>query len=156
MSVCTFIASDSPLPKMIPQRPYSHMSMEEGPIYDGSADGNFFPFPFPDVQCYTSKRYGVYLGWDHSTDRGLNEILEYIKNALEYDTAIEIWHVWLMDYWLMDYWEYYERPVIHKCTVPFSELTIDDIKEIDRAAIRNMPDKQYPCRLSFYCLIIER
>ena len=76
--------------------------------------------------------------------------LEYIKNALEYDTTIEIWHVWLMDYY-----EYDERPVIRKRTIPFSDLAIDDIKEIDNAQIWNTPDKGNPGRPSFYCLVIK-
>lgn len=151
MSVCTFIASDSPLREVVPQKEYPLViNIDEGTIYDGGADHNFSLSTFKDVQVYTDKRYGVYLEW-YPTDGRAKKLLEYIKNALEYESTIEIWHVWLMDYC-----EYDERPVIQKCTVPFSDLTTDDIKEIDSAEVWNTPDKRYPERPSFYCLIIEK
>lgn len=56
----------------------------------------------------------------------------------------------------MDYYEYDERPVIQKRTVPFSDVTIDDIKELDSAEIWDTPDKRNPYRPSFYCLVIEQ
>lgn len=151
MSICTFIASDRPLPKVVPQKEYPlAINVDEGTVYDGGADDNFYLFPFGDVQSYTDKKYGVCLEWNY-TDRRARKILEYIKNALEYDTTIEIWRVWLMEYY-----EYDERPAIQKYTVPYSEVTIDDIKEIDDAEIWNMPDKRNPDRPSFYCLVIEK
>lgn len=58
--------------------------------------------------------------------------------------------------WLMDYCEYDERPAIQKCTVSFSKVTIDDIKEIDDAEIWNMLDKRTPDRPSSYCLVIVK
>lgn len=150
MSVCTFIASNSPLYEVTPQKEYPLViNVDEGTIYDGDADDNFFLHTFTDVQSYTDKKYGVYLEW-HYTDGRARKILEYIKNALEYDTTIEIWHVWLTDYYDND-----ERPVIRKRTVSFSDVTINDVKEIDNAEIRSEPDKSNPSRLSFYCLVIE-
>lgn len=151
MSVCTFIASDYPLPEVMPQKEYPLMiNVDKGTIYDGGADDNFCLLPFVDVQRYTDKKYGVCLEW-HYTDGRAKKLLEYIKNALEYDTSIEIWHVWLMGYY-----EYDERPAIQRCTVSFSDLTIDDLREIDDAEIWNTPDKRNPGRPSFYCLVIEK
>lgn len=151
MSSCIFIASDRPLHEVEPQKEYPHIcNIDEGIIYDGGADDDFFLHTFEDVQSYTDKKYGVYLEW-YYTDGRAKKILEYIKNALEYDNTIEIWHVWLMDYY-----EYDERPVIQKCTVPFSDLTIEDIKKIDSAEIWNTPDKRNPDRPSFYCLVIDQ
>ena len=151
MSVCTFIASDRPLQETSPQRKYPLIiNLDEGTVYDGGTDDNFYLRTFRDVQKYTDKKYGVYLEW-HYTDGRAKKILEYIKNALDHEAAIEIWHVWLMDYY-----EYEESPVIQKCTVSFSDITIDDIKEIDNAEIWNKPDKRNPDRPSFYCLTIKR
>lgn len=126
------------------------INLDEGTIYDGGADDNFHLYTFQDVQRYTDKKYGVYLEWNY-TDGRAKKILEYIENALEYESTVEIWHVWLMDYY-----EYDESPVIQKCTVPFSDVTVDDIKEIDHAEIWNTPDKGRPHRPSFYCLVIEQ
>ena len=151
MSVCTFIASDRPLRKAAPQKEYPLIiHVDEGTVYDGDADDNFYLRDFRDISCYTDKKYGVCLNWQY-TDGRAKKILEYIQDALEYEAAIEIWHVWLMDYY-----EYEESPVIQKCTVSFSDLTIDDIKEIDSAEIWNKPDKRNPDRPSFYCLVIEK
>lgn len=151
MSVCTFIASNSPLREVAPQKEYPLViNIDEGTIYDGEADDNFFLSTFKDVQKYTDKKYGVYLEWRYTEGRA-KKILEYIGNALKYDSRIELWHIWLMDYY-----EYDERPVIRKCTVPFSNLTVDDIEEIDGAEVLNTPDKRNPSRPSFYCLIIEQ
>ena len=151
MSLCTFIASDRPLREVAPQKEYPLVvNVDEGTVYDGGADDNFCLHTFNDVQAYTNKKYGVWLEWNY-TDGRAKKILEYIKNALEHEATIEIWHVWLMDYY-----EYDESPVIWKCTVPFFDLTIDDIKEIDNAEVWNKPDKRNPNRPSFYCLIIEK
>ena len=151
MSFCTFLASDYPLPEAVPRKQYPLViNIDEGTVYDGGADDNFFLRTFKDVQKYTNKKYGVCLEWNYTEGRA-KKILDYIKNALEHEASIEIWHVWLMDYY-----EYEESPVIQKCTVSFSDVTIDDIKEIDNAEIWNTPDKRNPDRPAFYCLIIKR
>ena len=151
MSVCTLIASDRPLQEAAPQKEYPLIiNIDEDTVYDGGADDNFYLRDFKDVQNYTDKKYGVWSEW-HYTDGRAEKILEYIKDALEHEAAIEIWYVWLMGYC-----EYEEGPVIQKCTVSFSDLTIDDIKEIDQAEIWNKPDKRNPERPSFYCLIIKQ
>ena len=43
MSVCTFIASDSPLREAMPQKEYPPaINIDEGTVYDGGADENFY------------------------------------------------------------------------------------------------------------------
>lgn len=74
-----------------------------------------------------------------------------MKEVLEKTESIELWHVWLMDYY-----EYEDSPVIKKRTISISEMTIQDIKELDNAEIWNSPDKQIPSRPSFYCWLITR
>ena len=151
MSVSTFIASDYPLQEAAPEQEYSYeINIDTGTIYDGGMDDNYFLFSFPDVSDYTNKKYGVYLEWDY-TDGRAEQILKYIRDALEKAEIVELWHVWLGDYY-----EYEDSPVIHKRTVSIREMTIQDIKEIDNADIWNHPDKYIPSRPSFYCLRIER
>ncbi len=95
MSVCTFIASNSPLHEAAPQKEYPlFININDGTVYDGGADDNFFLHNFKDVQNYTDKKYGVWIEWNY-TYGWARKILEYIKNALEHDAAIEIWRVWL-------------------------------------------------------------
>ena len=152
MSVFTFIASDHPLPEIAPQRGYPLIvHVDEGTVYEDDADDNFGLYVFRDVQKYTDKKYGAELECPYMTDRRAEKMLKYIRNALEHDDTIEIWHVWLTDYY-----EYEESPVIQKCTVPFSDVTVDDIKEIIDAEVWNTPDKRHPNRPSFYCLIIAQ
>lgn len=152
MSYCTFIASDSSLREVIQQKAYPlTINLDEGTVYDGNADDNFGLHAFKDVQSYTDKKYGVCLEWHYYTAERAKKILEYIEDALDYDATIEIWRVWLKDYY-----EYEESPVVQKCTVLFPDLTFDDIREIDSAEVWNNPDKRYPGRPSFYCLIIKR
>ena len=151
MSVCTFIASDAPLAEAAPVQDYPfEMNMDDGTIYDGGADDNYFLYFFQDVQNYTGRKNGVYLEWYYTEGRAEN-IIEYIKNALENTDSIELWHVWLMDCC-----EFEDRPVIHKRTVSIDELTAKHIREIDEAEIWNTPDPMYPNRPSFYCLEIKR
>lgn len=150
MSVCIFIASNSPLREVSPSKEYPlHINVDEGTIYDGGADDNFFLLNFEDVDSYTNKKYGVVLEWRY-TDGRAKKVLEYIKQALEQEDTIEIWKVWLMDYY-----EYDERPVIHKRTIPFSDVTVEDLKNLDGSEIWNHPDKRNPGRPSFYCLTIR-
>lgn len=133
--------------------PYAWKSRhhEDGTMYDGGADDNYFLHSFQDVQNYSDKKNGVCLEWNYFTEGRAKQIIEYIKNALQNTTSIELWHVWLMDYY-----EFEDRPVIHKQTVSIDELTTKHIKEIDDAEIWNTPDKMYPNRPSFYCLEIKR
>ncbi len=149
MSVCTFLAADVTLWEVAPIKEYPlHIDIDNGTIYDGDADDNFYLCIFDDVQSYTDKKYGVCLEWAYYTDGRAEMILEYIKDALQNTDSVEIWHVWLMDYY-----EYDERPVIRKNTTSIKELTINDIRELDKAEIWNNKDKNRP---SFYCLKVTR
>ena len=151
MSVCTFIASDSPLMEVVPVQYYPlEIAIDDGTIYDGSADDDYFLYFFTDVQDYTDKKNGVYLQW-HYTEGRAKQLIEYMKNALQNTTSIELWHVWLMDYY-----EFEDRPVIHRKTIFIDELTTKHINEMDDAEIWNTPDKMYPNRHSFYCLEIKQ
>lgn len=151
MSVCTFIASDSPLPEFAPPQEYPlHINIDTGTIYDGGADDNYYLNPFLHVADYTEKKYGVCLEWNYTPGRA-KRIMEYIKTALLKSDTIEFWHVWLLGYY-----EFEDRPYIHRKVVSIDELTTEHIKEMDHAEIWNTPDKMYPERPSFYCLTITR
>ncbi|MBE5883053.1 MAG: hypothetical protein E7291_01315 [Lachnospiraceae bacterium] len=151
MSVCTFIASDYPLAEVVPTQDYPmEINVDTGMIYDGGADDNYFLLAFRDVADYTDKKYGVYLEWNYTEGRA-EQILNYIRAALENTELVELWHVWLMDCY-----EYEDSPVIHKQTISIGEMTIRDIFELDNADIWNSPDKHIPSRPSFYCLKVTR
>ena len=151
MSACRFIAADFPLTEFSPSQDYPlHINLDDGTIYDGGADDNYFLNIFTDVEDYTNKKYGVCLEWDY-TDGRAKQILEYIKTALQQSDIVEFWHVWLTDYY-----EFEDRPFIHRKTISIRELTAEHIKETNDAKIWNTPDKTYPERPSFYCLTITR
>jgi len=157
LSVCTFIASNEPLNEFVPSKEYPvviNIDKNSVTIDDCGANDNFSLLDFIYVEDYTKKKYGVYLTWDYTEGRA-GKIIEYIENALKYDPAIEIWHVWLLDGLKIDSLEYDERPIIKKRTVSFSDLTLNDIKELDNAKIWDYSDKRNPNRPSFYCLIIR-
>ena len=46
-------------------------------------------------------KYGVYLEWDY-TDGRAEQILNYMRMALEETEQLEFWHVWLGDYYEND------------------------------------------------------
>ena len=149
MSVCTFIASNSPLPSVSPSKEYPvSINIDTGVIDDGGADDNFFLLPFNDIDLYTNKEYGVYLEWNY-TDARAENIINYLKEALKNDDSVELWHVWLMDYY-----EYEDRPIIYHSSISIDNLTTQDIKEFDNEKIWN--NKDYPNRPSFYCLTITK
>ena len=57
MSVCTFIASNCPLKEAAPVQDYPlEINLDNGQIYDGDADDNYFLLPFADVREYSDKR----------------------------------------------------------------------------------------------------
>ena len=152
MSVCTFLASDYPMPETAPCKDYPlHVDIDKGTICDGDADDNFFLHSFESVKNYTDKEYGVSLEWADYTEGRARLILDYIRDVLEHTDSVELWHVWLMDYY-----EYEDSPVTHKRTITLDDLTVEDIKEIDSLEVWNKPDKNYPDRPSFYRLIIMR
>lgn len=151
MSICTFIASDFPLPEVAPSQDYPfYIDADNGTVYDGGADDNYFLNTFANVGAYTDKNYGVYLEWNYTEGRA-KQIIEYIKTALRETDRIEFWRVWFMDYY-----EFEDRPFIHKKEISIGELTATYIKEINSAKIWNKPDKMHPERPSFYCLTVTR
>ncbi len=78
MSVCTFIASDSPLSEVTPSKKYLvHIDIDNGTIDDGGADDNYFLFPFNDASDYTDRKYGVYLEWDYTDGRAEQILRKY-------------------------------------------------------------------------------
>lgn len=152
MSLCTFLASYYPMPEVAPCKDDPlHIDIDKGTIYDGDADDNFFLHSFESVKDYTDKEYGVSLEWAYYTEGRAKRILDYIRDVLEHTDSVELWRVRLMDYY-----EYEERPVIHKRTITFNDLKVEDIKEIDDLEIWDKADKYYPDRPSFYQLIIKR
>ena len=151
MSVCTFLASDYPLFSVKPPMDYPlEINIDTGTIDDGGADDNNYLHSFDDVDLYADKKYGVMLEWNY-TDGRAEQIIKYIKEALNNTDSIELWHVWLADYY-----EYEESPVTNSRIMSVKDISIEDIKEIDSAEIWNQPDKIYPNRPSFYRLIIKR
>lgn len=151
MSTCTFFAADCPLETAAPSQEYPlHIDLDNGTVNDGGADDNYFLLPFPDAKTYTDKTHAVCLEWNYTPGRA-NRLIPYIKNALQHTDAVELWHVWLMDYW-----EFEDRPVIHRQTVAADALTAGQIRDLDAAEIWNKPDRQYPERPSFYCLTVTR
>ncbi len=151
MSVCTFFASNVPLHEVAPSQEYPlEIDIDKGTVYDGDADDNFFLISFEDVSDYTDKKYGVRLEWNY-TDGRAKQLIKYIEAVLKETDTVELWHVWLQDYY-----EYEDSPVIKKKKKAFSELAEKDIKELDNSNIWNVPDKNYPNRPSYYCLVIER
>lgn len=147
MSVCSFFASDHPLPEVRPIRDHPFIiNVDTGTVYDGGADDNFSLLPFQSLASYTDKRFGVCLEW-HFTEGRAEKVLQYIRQQLQNTDCIEFWHVWLMDYW-----EYEDRPVIHRYSASIDELTPEDIRELDSAESWNNLDKNRP---SFYCLTIK-
>lgn len=151
MSVCTFLAADCPLETAAPSQEYPlHIDLDSGTIDDGRADDNYFLHPFPEAKTYTDKAHAVCLEWNY-TPGGANRLIQYIKNALQRTDAVELWHVWLMDFW-----EFEDRPAIHRQTVAIDELTAGQLRDLDAAEIWNKPDRQYPERPSFYCITVRR
>ena len=149
MSVCTLIASDFPLPAAAPPQDYPlEINIDNGTVYDGGADDNYFLTPFDNVQDYTGKKYAVSLHWNYTEGRA-KQILAYIKNALRNTDSVELWHVWLLGYY-----EFEDRPFLHRKTISAKDLTPEHLKALDTAEIWNSPDKMYPGRPSFYCLTI--
>ena len=87
MSICTFIASDSPLAAYEPTTKYPvKIDMDSGTIDDGGADDNYCLLPFADAGSYTDKQYGLCLEWNY-TDGRADRIIEYIRQILRY----EVW-----------------------------------------------------------------
>ena len=130
MSVCRLIAADAPLPEWTPSQDYPlEINMDTGTIYDGGADDNFFLHYFPYAEDYTGRTHGVSLEWNYTEGRS-QQIIHYIRAALQETDTVEFWQVWLTDYY-----EFEERPYIHRKTVSLQDLTTEHIKEIDQAVI---------------------
>ena len=83
MSACRFLASDAPLPEYAPTQDYPiSIDIDTGVIDDGGTDDNYFLLPFPEVEDYTPRNYGVALEWRYTEGRA-KQIIAYIKAALE-------------------------------------------------------------------------
>jgi len=145
LSICTFLASDHPLPPHAPSREYPlEINLDTGRVYDGGADDNFFLRDFADVQSYSDRKYGVWLEWRYTPGRA-EQLTKYIRDALLHTDRVELWRVWLPREH-----EYENSPVIHGRSIPAESLGPKELKELDSADIWNRPDKRYPNRPSFY------
>lgn len=150
VSVCTLIAAHHLLREVAPEREYPLViDVDRGTVEDSGEDA-FFLHPFPEAWRYTGRPYAVSLEWRYTEGRA-GAILRYIGEALEEEPTVELWHVWLTDGW-----DYDDRPVVRRATVPLSELTAQDIKELDEAEIWNRPDRRNLDRPAFYCLTVAR
>ncbi len=148
MSNCIFIGADCPLVEVRPERAYPiSINLDTGVVEDGGADDNYFLLPFPEVDIYCGKRYGVYLELPLDTDGRASGILHYIRAALEQTDCVELWNVWLSGYW-----EYEDRPRIHKKTLPAEEVTIADLRSLWQAS-NWAPGEERP---NFYCLELRK
>ena len=123
------------------------VNVDEGTIYDGDADDNFYLHKFREVFDYTDKKYGVCPEWAYYTEGRAQLILNYISDLLSRTDTVEVWHVWLS----YGYYEYDERPIIKKKTLHMDEISPEDIREIDNAVIW---EKANSIRPIFYCLEI--
>lgn len=150
MSVCTFLAADYPLPEVVSEKEYPlEIDIDAGTIWDGDADDNFCLLPFDHVQEYSERAYGVCLEWAYYTRGRAEQIISYIEDLLKKTDCVELWHVWLMD-------GDEARPIIRRCTVPWSGLLAEDIQELCEAEVWDRADKRNPMRPSFYCLTVTR
>ncbi len=136
MSVCIFLASDSPLKTHSPSKEYPlEINVDTGEVFDGGADDNFFLYDFSDVQSCSDKKFGVCLEWNY-TDGRCEKLIDYIKDALTDAETAELWKIW-NGY----YYEYDESPVIHKKIVSVSDLSLELVKQLVDSDIFNKPTK---------------
>jgi len=133
MSVCTFLASNLPLPRV------ERVEAE---------DVGLFPLRLPPLPCELPYAAEVEAADHH---RAAAQLLEQIRAALGRSETVELWRAWLMDYY-----EFEERPYLHTGVRRFCDLTEEEIIALDTAEVWNKPDKAYPNRPSFYRLIITR
>lgn len=153
MSECIFLAAGCPLRELSPAEDYPlEVNVDLGTVCDGDADDNFFLRRFDEAGSYSALPYGVQLEWAYYTEGRARRILDYIEALLRETDRVELWKVWLDGC----YHEAEERPFVHRCTVPFRDLTTEDIREINDAEVWNRPDPRHPTRPSFYCLTINR
>lgn len=133
MSVCTFLASNLPLPRV------ERVEAE---------DVGLFPLRLPPRPCEMP-----YAAEVEAADNfhAAAQLLEQIRAALALSETVELWRVWLMDYW-----EFENRPYMHTSVCRFRDLTEEQIIALDRAETWNKPDKNNPERPSFYRLIVTR
>lgn len=133
MSVCTFLASNLPLPRI-----ERHEAEDIG----------LFPLRLVPRPC--EKPYAAEVEAD-MTEAAAEQLLEQLRAALLRSETVELWRVWLMDYW-----EFEERPYLHTSIRRFHDLTPEEVIAVADAEVWNKPDKDYPERPSFYRLIITR
>ena len=133
MSVCTFLASNLPLPRV------ERIEAE---------DVGLFPLRLPPLPCELPYAAEVEAA---DNDHAAEQLLEQIGAALQRSETVELWRVWLMDYY-----EFEERPYLHTSVCRFRDLTEEQIIALAGAEVWNKPDKNYPERPSFYRLILTR
>ena len=92
MSVCTFIASNSPLPSVSPSKEYPvYINIDTGIIDDGGADDNFYLNKFHDVEQLQIKRikfYHLILFKIYSLQFSI--VLYLVSNVLLISSAINV------------------------------------------------------------------
>ena len=163
MSRYMFMAADFPLTERKYQRPQNITIMTEGGFLIAETDEQDTDFMVQRTseglfnQVLTEKEYGYELWFDKLSDKGKNELIEYIKENLCQGGEIEFWNAWLggdEEETDVEYWE-----------VPVDKLTADDIEEFENSGpfFENISlepwageyEELFIERFTQYCMIVK-
>ena len=146
MSVCLFLAAACPMREVHPTKEYPlEINVDTGTIYDGNADDNYHLYPFPDVDLYTAKTYGMQLEWAYYTEGRAWKLTEYIRELLKQTECVELWQVWLGA----------DDAKVKTISVTSAELKPENIQMADQHELWTRPSDPFDTP-TYYCLRISR
>ncbi len=130
MSVCTFLATNVPLPEVLPK---------------SDEDDSFFLFPFDEAGLYTNQKHALLPEWN-CTEEQSHRLIQYLREALRSAETVELWHVWLVDGW-----DYEDRPVFRHASLAIDDLLPEHLRELDDKEVLERAG-----RSTAYCLSITK
>lgn len=114
--------------------------VDNGIVDDGGMDDGFSIFSKEKVlELSSEKVYFAELQWNYTPGRA-QKVIEYLEEQLDGTDEIEVWHVWQdMDF----------DHRVRKVTIPVDELSVEDLRELDRLEVWREP-------VTDYCYVVTR
>lgn len=141
MSSVTLFASNRALKEVqYPPGLTVNFDVDNGIVDDGGMDDGFAIFPTERVlELPSEKAYFAALEWRYTPGRA-KRIIAYLEEQLGGTDEIEVWHVWQdMDF----------GHRVRKATIPIDELSVEDLRELDRLEVWREP-------VTDYCYVVTR
>lgn len=110
------------------------LDADSGTVTDGDFDDDFAVLPMEKLfGMHTEKEHCASVEWRFTPGRA-EQLIGYLKEQLSRMPEVELWHTWLDEE---------PRHRLRQVSIPISQLTVEDIAELERQEVWQEPPTDY-------------